>query len=77
MLKIKLTPVGKKNHREYRIVVANDREKLTGNIIAQLGTYNPHAKADQVRVSRDDYQSWLQKGAQPTQTVKDLVAKLK
>lgn len=77
MLRIKLTPVGKRNHRQYRVVVANDREKLTGNIVEQLGTYNPHAKADQFVVDQPIYKSWLEKGAQPTQTVKDLVAKLK
>lgn len=77
MLKIKLTPVGKKNHREYRIVVANDREKLTGNIVELLGTFNPHAVGDQVKVNKDLYQQWLNKGAQPTLTVKNLVAKVK
>ncbi len=77
MLRIKLTPVGKINHRQYRIVVAPDREKLTGNIVEQLGTFNPHAAADQFKIDRDLYQSWLKKGAQPTQTVKSLVAKLK
>lgn len=77
MLKIKLTPVGKINHRQYRVVVAEDREKLTGNIIEQLGTYNPHAAADQFKIQKDLYQSWLAKGAQPTQTIKSLVAKIK
>ena len=77
MLKIKLTPVGKINHRQYRVVVAEDREKLTGNIIELLGTYNPHATADQFKIQKDLYQSWLAKGAQPTQTVKSLVAKIK
>lgn len=77
MLKIKLTPVGKINHRQYRVVVAEDREKLTGNNIELLGSYNPHAVGDQLKIDRDLYQSWLKKGAQPTQTVKSLVAKLK
>jgi len=75
MLKIKLTPTGKRNHRQYRIVVAEDREKLTGNIIEHLGHFDPHAKADQVKLNRDLYQSWLAKGALPTSTVKALVAK--
>ncbi len=77
MLKIKLTPVGKINHRQYRVVVAEDREKLTGNIIEQLGSYNPHGTSDQLKIDQPLYQSWLKKGAQPTQTVKSLVAKLK
>lgn len=77
MLRIKLTPIGKRNHREFRIVVAEDREKLTGNIIDQLGHFDPHAASDQVKLNRDLYQSWLAKGAQPSDTVKALVAKLK
>jgi small subunit ribosomal protein S16 len=77
MLKIKLTPVGKINHRQYRVVVAEDREKLTGNIIELLGSYDPHAKADQFKIDKNLYQSWLSKGARPTQTVKSLVTKLK
>lgn len=77
MLKIKLSPIGKINHRQYRVVVAEDREKLTGNIIELLGSYDPHATADQFKIKKDLYQSWLAKGAQPTQTVKSLVAKIK
>lgn len=77
MLKIKLTPTGKRNHRQYRIVVANDREKLTGNIIEHLGHFDPHAPADQLKIDRDLYQTWLDKGAQPTQTVKALLARQK
>ena len=77
MLRIKLTPVGKINHRQYRIVVALDREKLTGNNIALLGSYNPHLVGDQIKIDRELYQSWIKKGAQPTRTVKDLVTKLK
>lgn len=77
MLKIKLTPVGKINHRQYRVVVAADREKLTGSIIAHLGSYDPHQTVDQLKIDRVLYQSWLTKGAQPTPTVKSLVSKLK
>lgn len=77
MLKIKLTPVGKINHRQYRVVVAEAREKLTGNIIEHLGSFDPHAKADQLKIDKTLYQSWVDKGAQPTQTIKDLVAKIK
>ena len=77
MLKIKLSPIGKINHRQYRVVVAEDREKLTGNIIENLGSYDPHAPADQFKINKDLYRSWLTKGAQPTDTVKSLVAKTK
>lgn len=73
MLKVKLVPTGKRNFRQYRIVVAEDREKLTGNIIDHLGNFNPHT--DSLKIDLPLYQAWLAKGAQPTQTVKSLVAK--
>ncbi len=77
MLKVKLTPTGKRNLRQYRIVVAEDRQKLTGRIVEYLGTYNPHAKVDQVVIDKKLYEAWLKKGAQPTPTIKTLVAKTK
>ncbi len=77
MLKIKLTPVGKRSHREYRIVVAEDREKLTGNICQHLGHFNPYSATNQLKLNHELYQSWLAKGAQPTATVRALVAKQK
>lgn len=77
MLKIKLSPTGKKNLRQYRIVVAEERGKLTGKIVEHLGHYNPHGKTDQIKIDKELYQSWLKKGAKPTQTIKNLVAKLK
>jgi len=41
MLKIKLQPTGKRDQRYYRIVVAPDRSKLTGQYIDKLGSYDP------------------------------------
>lgn len=75
MIKIKLRPVGKRGQRQYRIVVANDREKLTGTILEYLGSYDPRSTDNKISVNYPLYQSWLTKGAQPTQTVKALVAK--
>ncbi|MBI3954540.1 30S ribosomal protein S16 [Candidatus Collierbacteria bacterium] len=76
MLKIKLSPTGKKNDRHYRIVVSPDREKLQGKFIDLLGTYHPRSQ-EQIKLNKEAYQLWLKKGAQPTPTVKQLVAKIK
>lgn len=75
MLKIKLQPTGKAHQRYYRIVVAEDRSKLSGTVVAQLGTYNPHDEKNKIELQKEDYQSWLAKGAQPTTTVRKLVEK--
>jgi len=77
MLKIKLVPTGKRNFRQYRIVVQEDREKLTGNIIEHLGSFNPHQVSDPLVINKDSYLSWVKKGAQPTKTVLSLVNKAK
>jgi len=76
MLKIKLQPTGKRNQRLYRIIVAEERSKLTGDSIANIGTYNPHHPENIINLDKTQYDYWLSKGAQPTATIKKLVNKL-
>jgi len=73
MLKIKLQPTGKKHQRFYRIVVAEDRSKLSGQVLDTLGTYNPHLTENKILVNQKSYQSWQKKGAQPTETLRKLI----
>ena len=73
MLKIKLQPTGKKHQRYYRIVVAEGKSKLVGKVIEILGTYNPHDPENRIEINKENYQSWLSKGAQPTDTIRKLV----
>jgi small subunit ribosomal protein S16 len=77
MLRIKLVPTGKRNFKQYRIVVQEDREKLTGNIVEHLGSFNPHVPTENLIIDKISYESWIKKGAQPTKTVKSLVNKVK
>lgn len=72
MLKIKLTRLGKRSQPFYRIVVAEARSKRDGQYVDQLGTYNPGANPAAVTLDTNKYLSWVQKGAIPTQTVKNL-----
>ena len=72
MLKVKLQPTGKRNQRLYRIVVAKDRSKLTGRYIALLGHYNPRDPKNKITLNEALYESWLKKGAQPTDTISQL-----
>jgi small subunit ribosomal protein S16 len=71
MLKIKLSPVGKKHDRQYRIVVMEEHSKITGTTIADLGFYNPKSK--KVDIEHTEVTKWLKNGAQPTPTVRDLL----
>ena len=73
MLKIKLQPTGKRHQRFYRIVVAEGKSKLTGKVIDTLGTYNPHNQDNSIEIDKQNYQLWLTKGAQPTDTIRKLV----
>jgi len=73
MLKIKLQPTGKRHQRYYRIVVAEDRSKLSGKVLDTIGSYNPHNTENKIILDKNNYQLWLTKGAQPTDTVKNLV----
>ena len=73
MLKIKLQPTGKRHQRTYRIVVAEDKSKLSGKVIDTLGTYNPHDTENTLAINKENYQLWVSKGAQPTDTIRKLV----
>lgn len=76
MLKIKLTRTGKRSQPNYRIVVMNDRSKLTGTYCDLLGTYNPLVNPPVFSLSQEKYAAWIKKGAQPTITIRQLVKKL-
>jgi len=73
MLKIKLQPTGKRHQRSYRIVVAEDRSKLSGKVLDSIGTYNPHETENKITINKESYQSWQKKGAQPTETLRKLI----
>jgi small subunit ribosomal protein S16 len=71
MLKIKLQPFGKKNDHIFRIVVAEENSKLTGNCLAVLGNYTPTSKSLSLDTKLADV--WIKKGAIPTDRVKKLL----
>ena len=77
MLKIKLTRTGRKNQAHYRIVVAEARSKAVGKNVDILGSYDPADPQNQLLIDQMRYTQWLEKGAQPTQTIRLLVAKIK
>ncbi len=76
MLKIKLQRVGKKGQPQYRIIVAEAKSKISGKYLDLLGTYNPRKQPSEFNLNKTKYQSWLKKGAQPTDTVRKLANKL-
>lgn len=75
MVKIKLSRSGKKNQPSYRFVVQEAKSKRDGRVIETLGYYLPLESPAVVKLERDRYQYWIQKGAQPTDTVSKLYKK--
>ena len=71
MLKIKLSPTGKKHEPHYRIVVAEENSKLTGKAIDVLGHFHP--LSHQITFDTGLVKSWLAKGAQPTAKIRRLL----
>ena len=75
MLKIKLSRTGKRHQPHYRIIVAEARSKRDGKYLANLGHYIPTPKPATLKLDTKAYDSWISKGAQPTDTVRQLRTK--
>ena len=75
MVKIRLRRMGAKKSPFYRIVVADSRYARDGRFIEEIGTYNPLTEPSEVKVDADKVKEWIAKGAQPTDTVKNLFKK--
>jgi small subunit ribosomal protein S16 len=74
-VKIRLNRMGAKKNPFYRIVVADSRAPRDGRFIEILGNYDPSKQPAAVSVDEDKVLDWMNKGAQPTDTVKNLLSK--
>lgn len=68
-VKLRLQRKGRKKAPFYHIVVADARSPRDGKFIEKIGTYNPMTKPATIDLDRDAAFDWLNKGAQPTDTV--------
>jgi ribosomal protein S16 len=73
MVKIRLARHGSKKRPFYRIVVAHSESPRDGRFIEQLGYYDPTHSPEVIQVDAQKVASWRAKGAQPTQTVEELL----
>src|SRR4030043_1249675 len=73
MLKIRLTRRGKRNKAFFRLVVAEHTSPIKGRFLEVLGFLNPHTKEKNLKADRIKY--WLEKGAQCSDTVHNLLVK--
>ena len=75
MVKIRLRRMGATKSPYYRIVVADSRSPRDGRCIEEIGTYNPLTEPAAITVDADKAKTWIQNGAQPTDTVRGLLKK--
>ena len=73
MLSIRLTRMGAKKKPFYRIVVTEKRSKRDGRFVESVGYYDPCRKPADVKIDRDRVQYWIERGAQPSETVRSLI----
>ena len=75
MLKIRLRRMGAKKRPSYRIVVAESTAPRDGRFIEIVGLYDPLTEPATVRLNEERAKHWLSVGAQPTETVRDILRK--
>ena len=66
--------MGSKKRPFYRVVVADSRSPRDGRFIETVGTYNPLVEPAEVKLNEELVLSWLNNGAQPSDTVKNLLS---
>lgn len=74
-VKIRLRRMGATKAPFYRIVVADSRYPRDGRFIEEIGYYDPTKEPSVVKVDAEKAKKWIANGAQPTDTVKDILKK--
>lgn len=75
MLAIRLRRAGSKKRPFFRVVVADSRAARDSSFVEILGHYNPRTKPAIVQVDKERVDYWLSKGAQPSDSVRTLMAR--
>ena len=75
MLAIRLRRAGSKKRPYFRLVVADSRAARDSSFVEILGHYNPRTKPALVDVKRERIDYWIGKGAQPSDSVRTLIAR--
>ncbi len=72
-VRIRLTRKGTRKRPFYRIVVAHSEAPRDGKFLEIIGTYNPLADPAEIQIDPERLRVWLDRGAQPTDTVRSLI----
>ena len=77
MLRIRLSRRGKKGDPNYRVVVAEKKNARDGRFVEIVGYYNPAMKPVRLHLKLDRIDHWVEQGAQPSNTVRSLIKRVK
>jgi small subunit ribosomal protein S16 len=72
-VRVRLTRVGGRKNPIWRVVVADQRSPRDGRVIETIGRYNAQVEPSEIRLDEERLRHWLARGAQPTNTVKQLM----
>jgi small subunit ribosomal protein S16 len=72
-VRVRLTRVGSKKNPLWRVVVCDQRSPRDGRFIEAIGHYNPQTDPSTIVIDEARLQHWVGRGAQPTNTVKQLL----
>ena len=75
MLRIRLAKVGAKKKPQYRVVVIEQDRARDGRFVEIVGYYDPRKNPAEIRLDTERVAYWLQKGAQPSDTVRSFLRK--
>ncbi len=73
---LRMTRRGAKKKPFYRIVAADSRSPRDGKFLEMLGTYDPLKSENNIKIDADKVNSWIKKGAKPSETVASLLKKV-
>lgn len=77
MLVIRMRRMGAKKNAHFRVVVTEARTARESDFVESLGVYDPQARPEKLTLDRERYAYWVKVGAQPSETVRTLVARHK
>ena len=75
MLAIRLMRMGAKKRPSYRVIVKEKLSKRDGAYLENVGIYDPTREPAEVRLNMERVRYWMERGAQPTDTVRQLIKK--
>lgn len=77
MVVLRLNRQGTNDRPYYKIVAVDNRKRRDGRYIEQIGTYNPMVEGVNFTLDIERADDWVKKGAQPSDTVRDIIKKAK